>query len=112
MDRLFHTLGRRNATRIFNVELQTERWAPLDPDLLASAVHNLEFYMTNLRSLSIQFHFCEGVPVRPDLVKRIVCSLAKMESLLPWRQRLMVYGFEAHEDCQIAWAEKSRKWYE
>jgi hypothetical protein len=95
-----------------NIELDTRRWALLDPDILASAVYNVELYFPGIQRLSIKFHFCEAIPVDRTHVGRIVSSLAKLEGLLPWHQRLMVQGFEGQEACQIAWGKKQRRWWE
>lgn len=95
-----------------NIELDTNPWALIDADVLASAVYNVGQYFTGLRMLRIHLRFCEAVPLEPEHIKDIVSSLAKLEALLPRRKRLHVLGIEAHEACQIAWGGKSRKSWE
>lgn len=95
-----------------NIELHTNPEALVDIDILASAAYNVKKYFKALRKLKIRFRFDEGVPVDPQLLKGIVCSLARLEALLPAGERLTVQGFESHEECQKAWKKKSRKFWQ
>jgi hypothetical protein len=95
-----------------NIELDTNPQGLVDIDMLASAASNMKTYFKDLRMLEIQFHLIKGVHVDRERVNGIVCSLVKLEALLPWQGRLAVKGFEDHQECQIAWVKKSRKFWE
>jgi hypothetical protein len=94
-----------------NIELDTDPRFHVDIDVLASAVYNAAKYFKDTQRISIKFHFHGTTPIEHERVKGIVCSLKKLEAMLPWGVRLHVAGFEAHDECQLAWAKKSRKWW-
>jgi hypothetical protein len=48
--------------------------------------------------ISIKFHFHGTAPIEHERIKGIVCSLAKLEAMLPWVVKLHVAGLEAQDD--------------
>jgi hypothetical protein len=111
--RFFHTLGENNASRMVNIELDTDPRFHVDIDVLASAVYNAAKYFKDAQRISIKFHFHGTAPIERERIKGIVCSLAKLEAMLPWGVKLHVAGFEAEDECMREWVKKSRarKWW-
>jgi hypothetical protein len=96
-----------------NIELDTGPRFHVDMDVLASAVYNAAKYFKDIQRVSIKFHFHGTAPIERKRVKGIVCSLVKLEAMLPWGAKLHVAGFEGQDKLRREWTKKSRakKWW-
>jgi hypothetical protein len=106
--RFFHALGEINASHMVNIEFDTDPRFQVDVNVLASAAYNTGRYFKDAQRFSIKFHFHETAPIERERIEGIVCSLAKLEAILPWAHKLHVAGFEDHNELKRAWAKKSR----
>jgi hypothetical protein len=98
-----------------NIKLSVNLNSCLNPDKLASAIHNLTTTLPELRKVEVKFqHDVHKFPEQDlhDWQRRgIVRSLRQLERWIPAGQRLVVTGLDKHPTLVRDWNEAKRGWY-
>lgn len=105
----FEQLGTEPCKRIQKIVLEVERD---DPDVLASAVHVLERYLVNAQQavvvfMPVDFPREQDVPTSRKWAR----ILARLESSLPKKERLRVYGRTEDVKFMGFWMGNRRQWH-